>query len=399
MMVKIMGFLRTNIVTYYVRKFIFKAKLIIENPSDWKYTRDIEPIRTQKGIVILSHESNRLGASLLAENIAKEMKRQGKDICILSRQFGELNSEYSKIAPLQIFFSRRKFRKILVKIQKLGYDRILVNTSVNGDCTRYARDCGFKVVSLVHEMPRVIRQLRAEAKLNELVRYSDFVILPTMKMQEEITKEFGFSSLNLKIKPQGIYLRESQQQEIEQEKIKNKTRGYSKIVVGVGNTTSVKGFDYFLEMSRKAPAEILFVWAGKKESFYDTCIAKNKPPKNFVYLGKLTDANEMTALYTSADVLAMTSRVDTFPSVVLEAMKFGAPVIGFTESGGVSEVVKNRVNGALINAMGDTDAFLQAIINIIRNPNRYRTLSENAKKTAVNYSFENYVRFLIGLFD
>ncbi|WP_287801276.1 glycosyltransferase, partial [Anaerostipes sp.] len=119
----------------------------------------------------------------------------------------------------------------------------------------------------------------------------------------------------------------------------------------------------------------------------------------FVYLGKLTGADEMAALYTSADVLAMTSRVDTFPSVVLEAMKFGAPVIGFAESGGVSEVVENGVNGALIDTMGDTDAFLQAIINIIRNPNRYRTLSENAKKTALNYSFENYVSFLIGLFD
>ena len=263
MMVRIMGFLRANIVTYYVRKFIFKAKLIIENPSDWKYTRDIEPIRTQKGIVILSHESNRLGASLLAENIAKEMKRQGKDICILSRQFGELNSEYAQIAPLQIFFSKRKFGKILIKLQRLGYDRILVNTSVNGDCAKYASDCGLKVISLVHEMPKVIKQLKAEKSINELVIYSDYVIFPTKKMQEEITKEFGIVPLNLKIKPQGIYLRAARQQEMLQakDKIKNKTIGYSKIVVGVGNTTSVKGFDYFLEMSRLAPKEILFLWA------------------------------------------------------------------------------------------------------------------------------------------
>ena len=111
-----------------------------------------------------------------------------------------------------------------------------------------------------------------------------------------------------------------------------------------------------------------------------TLVLQKQTPQNFVYLGKLTGADEMAALYTSADVLAMTSRVDTFPSVVLEAMKFGVPVIGFAESGGVSEVVENGVNGALIDTMGDTDAFLQAIINIIRNPNRYRTLSENAKK-------------------
>ena len=97
---------------------MFKAKLIIENPSDWKYTMDIEPIRTQKGIVILSHESNRLGASLLAENIAKEMKRQGKDICILSRQFGELNDEYAQIAPLQVFLSKRKLNKIFLELKR-----------------------------------------------------------------------------------------------------------------------------------------------------------------------------------------------------------------------------------------------------------------------------------------
>ena len=113
----------------------------------------------------------------------------------------------------------------------------------------------------------------------------------------------------------------------------------------------------------------------------------------------MTTAAEMAALYTIADVLAMTSRVDTFPSAVLEAMKFGTPVIGFAESGGVSEVVQNGVNGTLIDKMGDTDAFLQAIISIVQNTSQYMSLSKNAKKTALNYSFENYVRFLMALFD
>ena len=186
-----MEFLKTNIVTYYFRKFIFKAKLIIENPSDWKYTMDIEPIRTQKGIVILSHESNRLGASLLAENIAKEMKRQGKDICILSRQFGELNDEYAQIAPLQVFLSKRKLNKIFLELKRAGYNNLLANTAVNGDCIRMANECGIKVVSLIHEMPDVIKQLKIENQLKEILDYSNYVVFPTNEMQEKITSNYG----------------------------------------------------------------------------------------------------------------------------------------------------------------------------------------------------------------
>lgn len=50
-------------------------------------------------------------------------------------------------------------------------------------------------------------------------------------------------------------------------------------MVGVGNTTSLKGFDYFLEMSRLAPAEILFVWAGKKKASMTLVLQKTNPLK------------------------------------------------------------------------------------------------------------------------
>ena len=105
----------------------------------------------------------------------------------------------------------------------------------------------------------------------------------TNEMQEKITSNYGKVSNQQMVKPQGIYLQDVSQQkifnasQILEERIRK--RSGQRIVVGVGNTTSLKGFDYFLEMSRLAPAEILFVWAGKKESFYDTCIAKTNPLK------------------------------------------------------------------------------------------------------------------------
>ncbi|MEQ2362940.1 glycosyltransferase [Faecalibacterium tardum] len=386
-----------------VRKILFRARLIVANPSNWKYLNALDLTPVQNGVIVLTHESNRLGASMLAENIAKEAKNQGSCIYILTRQFGELNQEYAQTAPLRIVFSKIKMKSVLKKLHTAGYNRLLANTVVNGDCIRIAKECGYTVVSLIHEMPKVIQQLQAESSLKELEKYSDCVVFPTKGMQKKITGQFCVTPNSWEIKPQGIYL-----QDVDSNTLNKTTRDILgklnksekiKIAVGVGNTTEIKGFDYFLKMARKAPTDILFVWAGKKESFYDICLSKGSVPTNFVYLGKLTTAAEMAALYTIADVLAMTSRVDTFPSAVLEAMKFGTPVIGFAESGGVSEVVQNGVNGTLIDKMGDTDAFLQAIISIVQNTSQYMSLSKNAKKTALNYSFENYVRFLMALFD
>lgn len=403
MTVKKMKSMNTSNAAQMVRKILFRGRLIVANPSDWKYLRASRFSPAQNGVVILTHESNRLGASMLAENIAKEAKNQGANIYILTRQFGELNQEYAKIAPLQIIFSKMKMKRVLKKLHTAGYNRLLANTVVNGDCVKIAKECGYTVVSLIHEMPKVVRQLKAENLLKKMAEYSDYMVFPTKEMQKKITEQFCVEPNGWKIKSQGIYLQDVESDTLNKAKrdilIRLNKSERNKIVVGIGNTTERKGFDYFLEMSRLAPAEILFVWAGKKENFYDICLSRGNVPTNFIYLGKLTTAAEMAALYTIADVLAMTSRVDTFPSAVLEAMKFGTPVIGFAESGGVSEVVQNGVNGTLIDKMGDTDAFLQAIISIVQNTSQYMSLSKNAKKTALNYSFENYVRFLMALFD
>lgn len=159
--------MNTSNAAQMVRKILFRGRLIVANTSDWKYLRASRFSPAQNGVVILTHESNRLGASMLAENIAKEAKNQGANIYILTRQFGELNQEYAKIAPLQIIFSKMKMKRVLKKLHTAGYNRLLANTVVNGDCVKIAKECGYTVVSLIHEMPKVVRQLKAENLLKK----------------------------------------------------------------------------------------------------------------------------------------------------------------------------------------------------------------------------------------
>lgn len=78
-----------------IKKLLSRIRQILLNLGNYKYLRFQEP--GQNGIVILVHESKRLGASLLALNLANEFCAQGQRVYIIARNFGELNDDYATV--------------------------------------------------------------------------------------------------------------------------------------------------------------------------------------------------------------------------------------------------------------------------------------------------------------
>lgn len=370
-------------------------------PKDIKFIFFRKKIKTD-GIVLVIHESNRLGASLLLLHTAEELVKHNKNVYIISLQFGELNKEYNKIAPVQIIFSKFRFKITLRKLKKqYGYKKILMITAATGDFVKSANDLDYQIISEIHELPFVIKSLGLINATKSMLIYSDNVIFSTEFAKEEILNlTNNKDSSKFVVRPQGTYFKKPVAEKINYEE--RILRGKypviidKKVVIGIGNTSKRKGFDIFADVARKMP-QYIFIWAGRKENFFNVVKKeKNGLSDNLIYLGQLND-EQLAGVYSIASVLLLSSRVDTLPSTIFEALLFSVPVIGAKTSGGVTEVINNMQNGLLTNETS-VNAFICAINECFSSPIQEK-LCQHFNKTSFNSSFSDYVSFIIHLYS
>jgi glycosyltransferase involved in cell wall biosynthesis len=81
--------------------------------------------------------------------------------------------------------------------------------------------------------------------------------------------------------------------------------------------------------------------------------------------------------YSAADVFVCTSRVESFPRVILEAMAAGLPIIT-TPVYGIREQVQENVN-ALFFQPGDADALADKMTRLIADPSLRQNLARNSR--------------------
>lgn len=364
--------------------------MIFKFLSDTKYLKLPEVELTNNGFILISHESNRKGASILVDSIAKELRDKGADVFIISRQFGELNKEYSRIVKLRVVFSKCTLLKTVHYLSQKGYNKVIVNTVMNGDIVPALNKEKLQVVSLIHETVTAIDMLLAQKELKNILEFSNVVCFPTNLLKQDIEKAYGFDCSKVNILPQGLYLK-TDDNNINCEK--------SNSVLCVGSTNHAKGFDLFIKLASLLPDDIVMNWVGKRDTFFDRIVKEygGKLPGNFKYLGQLSN-DELLDVYRKSKVYALMSRFDTFPSVMLEAMNTGTPVIGFKCSGGIVELVVNMKNGYLIENIDNLQEFAYRITQFIDMPcNQYKDISQICRSTASSYSFDSYVGKIIKL--
>jgi glycosyltransferase involved in cell wall biosynthesis len=97
---------------------------------------------------------------------------------------------------------------------------------------------------------------------------------------------------------------------------------------------------------------------------------------------KAEDRKQVAELYLAADIFVMTSRVESYPRVTLEAMCFGLPVIS-TPCFGVTEQLVEDESGLFYNA-GDHDQLYTHLISLSRDLNRRVRMANAASEQLTN---------------
>ncbi|HKW88719.1 MAG TPA: glycosyltransferase family 4 protein [Candidatus Acidoferrales bacterium] len=111
----------------------------------------------------------------------------------------------------------------------------------------------------------------------------------------------------------------------------------------------------------------------------------------------MVPAERMPALYAEHDIFLFPSLMEGLPSVLLEAMATGMPVIT-TETCGMTDVVADGVNGLLIPP-ANSEALLDAIVRLCGSTELRRELGMAAQESMRRFTWKDSAQKLERLFE
>ena len=107
----------------------------------------------------------------------------------------------------------------------------------------------------------------------------------------------------------------------------------------------------------------------------------------FLRKGVPKQAAQLQALYAKAHLFCVPSRAEAYGIVFCEAMALGLPVIA-RATGGVPSIVQHGVNGLLLTQNATAEAYCEAIMSLIHQPQHYAAMRQAARhryETVLNW--------------
>jgi glycosyltransferase involved in cell wall biosynthesis len=92
--------------------------------------------------------------------------------------------------------------------------------------------------------------------------------------------------------------------------------------------------------------------------------------------------------YQLASIYVMTSRMEPFGLVLIEAMSNGVPCIAFDCETGPRHIIENNTTGILVEPE-NANAMTNAIIDLITNDEKRISMAENSRESVKRFSAEN----------
>lgn len=359
-------------------------------------------------VVVVSHDAHPHGAQYLALHMARHLVAGfAAEIEIVLLGNGDLGAEFAAAAPLHSLAGRDpegpEARALAADLAARGFDLAFCNTTVSGLFAGTLSAAGIRVVALVHELPGVIEQFKLERHARTLAQCAHAVIFPAAQVRDAFATSVPLQPERAHVRPQGAYKR-NRYDAIGVADARAELRARlgidadTRIVLGVGYADQRKGIDRFIEAGirvLRADARVHCVWVGHWDTACEDpmrrAIAASGYQSRFHFPGRQADTDPY---YAGADVYALTSREDPFPSVLLESLQVGVPVVAFAGSGGFATLLEAA--GRLV-AQGDVDAFSDQILELLNNPQEAAQLGAvGAARVASDFSFRAYLFDLLG---
>lgn len=374
-------------------------------------TRDaLTGAKAKQRVLVVSHDAHPHGAQYLALNLVRELVRDlDVSVEVLLMDGGYLEEAFAAIAPVhKPFETGEDLDRLLASLYRRGFDVAIANTAVAGRIVRPLREAGMRVVSLVHELPGVIRAYRLEEAVHDIAANASHIVVAAESVRDGLAEFVDLTRMRarLVVRPQGLFTRSQYRGRDDMSDPRRRLReklnlpANAKIVLSVGYADRRKGVDLLVESAAMVCSrsdDIHFVWVGHRDTDLEAPLAsalrQGKCTSRFHFVGMDFDTDDY---YAGADAFALASREDPFPSVALESLSVGTPVIAYAGTGGAAALLE-RIGGVAVPAF-DTAAYADALIRVCED-REFRSVIGHAGRALIDaeFSFRTYAMDLLQL--
>ena len=400
-----------NIIKKYLPDVLLKVLKSLKNKSFIANIKErtklnkimIESLRSsiaKNKIIIVSHDANQQGAPLLALHLVKHLNKFfNYEVVTILAEGGSLQSEFETYSFVYRFdvLSEQEQLNILKNLYQNNFSLAICNTSVVGNIVEQLSLNGIKTISLLHELPYVIKIAKLDESINKIITNATKVVFPSIYVENQVGSLFQFDKNRIEICHQGRYMKN----EYKFDRLGAKKRlakklnidESSNIILNIGRGEFRKGFDLFIDTAievLKTVEHVYFVWVGSR----DQDIYKEGLNKIDKYaLGDkilfIDFDKEIGLYYSGSDLFYLSSREDPFPSVFIDAVSSNLPVIAYDNGGGFTDYM-NKIDAVLIPNF-DTSKMVKFICDFLTDQN-FRSLYESKfMNREQDFGFNDYI--------
>ncbi len=377
-------------------------------------------------ILLACHEASRTGAPILGWNLARELNRDHNLVIAVLNPVGDLLDIFVEEASLVVgpfrkaqltWFTMARVVRELVAQHPIEF--AICNSIECQWLLIGLAAAGVPAVTLVHEYPT---GPESEARMQSGMMLSGQVVFDARSQHEAALACWpGITARNSRVFHQGASAVPPDPKApaptgdtlaANRDAVFRAVRGDGSkpVVLGLGTVSMRKGPDLFVSCAmaaarRLGPGAMRFVWIGHTpekppEGMFGDWLAdqvkRSGLGADLVFLDAVDD---LAGAYAGADAAMISSRLDPFPNVAMDAALAGVPPVCFAEANGFADWLADDPRTAALSVPYlDADAAGAALADLARDPGLRRATGEALKERgARDFPMARYIARLMPL--
>ena len=311
-------------------------------------------------------------------NFLRKVKKFNPDIIHLHN----LHDRFINVPMLFKFIKKNNIKVIWTLHDCWSFTGQCVHFTIAG-CDKWKTGCHDCPQIHVYPASNVDRTKKMwELKKKWFTGVNDMTIVTPSVWLSELVKESYLKDYPVKVINNGIDLGVFKPTESDF-RAKNGLDGKFIILGAASIWEQRKGIDIFIELAKRLDDRFKIVLVGTNDE--DDKIL----PDNILSIHRTSNQKELAEIYTAADLFFNPTREENYPTVNMESIACGTPVMTF-KTGGSPEIIDDKT-GVVVD--DDIDAVEQKIISIYETgPFKPEDLEQRAKGFSADDKFAQYLR-------
>lgn len=250
-----------------------------------------------------------------------------------------------------------------------------------------------------------------DPKMKLYVRKADRIICCSKEIEDIVQEKYGYLHTATLYNPydaEGIT--ELSKEEVTDLPWKMEDKDRPRILIGVGRDDPIKGFWHLIKafylVQKEIPQMRLIIMGDGSFEQAKSLVSELQLEQKVYFPGVRKNPYKYLAV---SEMFLLSSYTEGFPNVLVEAMILGKPLVSTDCRTGPAEILDHGKFGILVPDMGDTEDysgdtisgketyFAQKIIEVLKDSERQKELSELERKRAGEFDYDSYVDNLLKL--